>query len=1119
MRKLVPLLLVVIALILGGAIWMVMNDAPRGGDATTTRDAAPTEDGDHDPGKRRAKSEEQESRRWEPKGPGSVTGVLREYGSDRALANVEVSIEAGLPGPNEVIRVATGTDGSFRISEAINFDQWTLRAKTPAPMAELVMGGVEVVEDQETDLGIIYVTPAYEIPGVVVDDLGAPVAGALVRAIRARPKGSSTDFLRLIRELPQKPPSVDSATTDGVGEFVLTKLPPGRYDFELSGPAHALRIERGVHVSPENASRPLRFVLTRGYELAGRVVRPAGGPVEGLQIVAFEQPRGEQGLFKLDKSFAMTDEKGEFLLKGLSAGQMIVVVVPEGQPFAIQDDVSVPGTDFIEIILQGDCFLEGRVTNAEDKPISEAEVYVVGFDRGNPSVGNAVADAEGKYRIDGLQSGPVQMFIVQAAGYGSYPDDLFKMMRGGRSSDLTLAKGRNQRDVVLNVGGKVTGIVLEQGTDQPIEGARVSVLSASAFFGGSKGATTDAEGKFVITGLPMGPAILMAEKDGYFQPGVNMQSIGMMIMGAMQRKTAQPDSGRGVQISVTDAGQELERELKLAKGSTVKGRVTTPDGEPVAGAEVSLERESAGGMFGGLAALLGGTEPRLTGTDGTFEMPGPAPGTKATIVARSQGWLEGRSDEIAAAPGEVLEGLEVALRQGASIEGVIRDARGQAVSGALVKWAPNEDGNNEWQTSWTLRRADAVSSADDGRFRIAGVEPGPIIVQVTHPDYPSVSKSGLEAEDGKAVTLDMDLPAGGTIAGAVKRPNGQPAVGARINLGREGGWKTDSDAYGRDPGDVIVDSAGKFEVKGLPSGNYSLVATAEGFAASPSVSAQGGDMTVALQLAPAFVISGTVRFNDGTPAASVRVAAQQKKEDGSTTDVESTDTNAAGDFVLRDVPAGEYELRVGQNWWGGGGAGVVPRTIEGVQAGQEGVQIEVTSGMTISGKVFLANGSPAVEGWVSCSRIPQPGELNQEKLSRNGPILEGTFEIKGLLPGKYNVSVNVQGAGARAVKTEAGASDVVVRFSEGGKISGRVTGPDGSAAVGANVWASGDAGSSNATTDANGHYSIGGLAPGTYSIGVWAQVDGKTLQGNAEGFALDDGDDRTGVDVSLKSIE
>jgi len=292
MRKLAPFLLVLILLAMGAVVWMVMSDDD-GGDAVGPEPNA-TEIVDDDDGPdatRKRVPVETSSRKWVPKGDGSLVGIVREYGTDKPLANVEVTLEAGLPGPNRVIPTTTGDDGSFVIREAINFDQWTLRVKAPAPMAELVMGAVEVVEDQQTDVGVLYITPSYEIPGIVVDEMGLPVEGATVRVLRPRASGSAMDFLRLIRELPHAPPAVETAMTDVKGAFVLTKLPPGRYDFELSGPTHALHTERGVVVSPDTITRPLRFVLTRGYELSGRVVRPSGGSVAGIGIVAFEQPR------------------------------------------------------------------------------------------------------------------------------------------------------------------------------------------------------------------------------------------------------------------------------------------------------------------------------------------------------------------------------------------------------------------------------------------------------------------------------------------------------------------------------------------------------------------------------------------------------------------------------------------------------------------------------------------------------------------------------------------------------------------------------------------------------------------------------------------------------------
>src|SRR6185295_1843507 len=129
----------------------------------------------------------------------------------------------------------------------------------------------------------------------------------------------------------------------------------------------------------------------------------------------------------------------------------------------------------------------------------------------------------------------------------------------------------------------------------------------------------------------------------------------MMIMGSrMQSSSKDPgkDPGKGATIVVSAAGEVLERTLELSHGSTLSGVVTTPDGQPVAGAQVSLVVEDAsGGMGRMLAGLFPQAEPRLTDAQGKFEIPGPAPGEKARAVARSSGWLDGKSEIVSCAAG------------------------------------------------------------------------------------------------------------------------------------------------------------------------------------------------------------------------------------------------------------------------------------------------------------------------------------------------------------------------------------------------------------------------------------------------------------------------------------
>src|SRR5262249_38652988 len=159
--------------------------------------------------------------------------------------------------------------------------------------------------------------------------------------------------------------------------------------------------------------------------------------------------------------------------------------------------------------------------------------------------------------------------------------------------------------------------------------------------------------------------VLMVSKDGWFQPGVNAQSAVMtMLAPRMGGGGGSPgrDTGKGAAIVVSDPGEVIERTLELARGSSLSGTVTSPDGLPVSGAQVSLVPEVPRGgndMARILGGLVGTPDPRLTDAKGNYELPGPPPGQQARVVARAAGWLDGRSDVVTCAAGDARPGVDV----------------------------------------------------------------------------------------------------------------------------------------------------------------------------------------------------------------------------------------------------------------------------------------------------------------------------------------------------------------------------------------------------------------------------------------------------------------------------
>jgi hypothetical protein len=1116
-KKLVLALLAIVGLVIGLALLFMSQIEPDAKEPEVVAPvSAPMIDVAATPAKTAKKPEARS--RWVRVGPGTVVGVLREFGSDRPIEGAEITLEAGLPGPNELLRTTTRADGGFTFDKVTNFEEWTLRAKAPPPLADTELAGVAVVEAKQTDLGTVYLAPAFGVPGIVVDEKDTPIAGATVRAIRGRPASSTFDLLRLIRELPARPAAVDSATSGPDGKFELRKVPPGRYDFTVEKAGYQIKVHTGEIVNPEAKDRPLKFVLVRGFQLDGRVVREGGGPVNAIPVVAFKEPNDPAEFNTLDKCFATTDEKGDFKIDGLGAGRFIVAVTPEGEPAVATSDVTVPSKKVIEIVLKGDCWLEGRVTGEEDRPVPDAQVYAINVDSRTPTVGNTKTDADGKYVIRGLRSGPLQMFLVQAEGYGNYPEDVMSLMRGRGGSDVKLAPGRNERNVSLAKGGIVRGLVKEKDGDTPIAGARVELGTPLAFVGGNRGATTGPDGKFELTGVGKGSAVLMVSKDGWFQPGINPQSVLMMLGARMQGgKDTGKDTGKGATIVISEPGEVVERTIELSRGSSLSGTVMSPDGQPVVGAQVSLAMEDEASGFGRmLGGLFPTPDPRLTDAQGHYEIPGPPPGQKARVTARAPGYLDGRTEPMTCAAGDTKTGVDVKLRVGATLAGKVRDDKGSPIEGALVRWiAPGED-TNEWSVRWRLRSASPTITDDKGEFRILNVETGTLVVQVTDERHLPWSSKDVKAEDAKSTDLDVKLALGAVISGQVLGSDGRPAANATVSWDFQG--QRDSD-FTNDREEASCDGNGNFRAEGLAAGSYELQARSPGAAPSDPVVAAAGGAPVTLRLSQAFTITGVVRMKSGAGVGDVEVnllkqvqaaSADGKDTSTQTREVQDTRTSASGAFELKDVPAGTYDIRIALGWGASPRPNIVPTTISGIQAGRQDLVIEVDPGMTITGSVFGDGGQPASGGWIWGSRQdPQnSGEYVNAQIEA-----DGTFELNGLAPGKYNVTFSIEGGGQKSRVLEAGAKDVRVEFGGGGSIKVRVLKEDGTAAATVWVSANGEQGGGGASTDAEGRAEIKGLGEGTYNVHAFQAGGQPAMQ---EGVVVKTGG---ATDVELKFVK
>jgi len=225
--------------------------------------------------------------------------------------------------------------------------------------------------------------PGARILGRVQDSWGLPVPGAVIEAIRPRPGKVAGAGATVAR-----------AMTDSDGRFELAAAGEVRVTARrgIAGFAEALVRTPGPHV--------LRFDAASWIE--GRVVGESGAPVVA-SLTVNARPRTSSGPaaeFRLE-----TDGAGRFNSGPISPALIVVAEVraPGHQPVRIVVDLHEGCAVPAFVVLQRGTTAEGVVRTEDGAPVAGAVVETF------PGTGfrfQAVTDAEGRYRIDGLDGKP-----------------------------------------------------------------------------------------------------------------------------------------------------------------------------------------------------------------------------------------------------------------------------------------------------------------------------------------------------------------------------------------------------------------------------------------------------------------------------------------------------------------------------------------------------------------------------------------------------------------------------------------------------------------------------------------------------------------------------------------
>jgi hypothetical protein len=608
---------------------------------------------------------------------------------------------------------------------------------------------------------------------------------------------------------------------------------------------------------------------------------------------------------------------------------------------------------------------------------------------------------------------------------------------------IKVADGRTIEgiDLVLADGEVLAGRVVDA-DGNGIAAADVSVQDAALAL-----ARTDAEGRFQIGGLRPGDMTLNVWKEGFVE--VNLQ-------GAVP--------GREVTV-------KLERLAKIAGKVQAQGRDSFPSFQVIAVRQGDERPEPASYK-----------DPTQSDPTGRFEVE-VGPGTYV-LQATVRGFAPSRSKPLTIKAAERHEGVVIDLLAGGTANGVVVERSTETpIEGAHVRLRGDD------VQPWNGFSAATAKTGPDGSFTLEGV-PQKFTLIATHVKYAPAIIDDLSVPPGESTSVRVEMGSGGGIRGTVSE-GGAPVAGVEVHASKQG-------AIGYGGKQTTTDSSGRFELVGLPAGEYMLEITArKGASVQRTVVVGDGEVAEMAEVdigeGAGLRLFGRVT-SGGAPIAGGSITAAQPEKGWASGGQRSID--ASGAYSLRLPAPGTYTIIV-QTGRRSGLSGRVDVTVpEGVSEYHQ--DIKVPRGGLSGAVVDVETGEP-IRGAHVMAYFGRPGPLSFLSLIANlrGQAEAddaGRFGMASLAPGRYSLRASADGyedGGVEDVRvdTEGEASEIEIALERGITFSAWIVDEKGQPVAKAAALLRNQGGDAvrvgePARSREDGRLELSGLRPGTYKMTV-----------------------------------
>lgn len=482
--------------------------------------------------------------------------------------------------------------------------------------------------------------------------------------------------------------------------------------------------------------------------------------------------------------------------------------------------------------------------------------------------------------------------------------------------------------------GKVEGVVINAISKELIRRAEVSLIPMDrpqnmAVMGpggmpGTRKATSDAEGKFVVTDVEPGRYSIMCQKSGFINGRIGSRG-GMF--------------GGGMSSSITvSAGQTVTGvKGEMTPQAIISGRVLDEEGEPLQNIHVQILRSQyMQGRKQMLPMGMGETNDR-----GEFRIANLQPGqvilsitaprgpnapTGSTDQKPSVAYVQtyypgateiGQAAKIDVTAGAELSGFDLKLLKGrvTRVRGKLLDASGQPMKNYFLQVMPKSD------VFFRGFMSNSFARLPDNSFELGAVQPGSYMLMVqTQPmgsSPPLVYREPLEVGTENIDNLVIRIPAAVKVEGQIlvtgTPPENFNRQNVRLQLADESGrsWMPMSQQTVKEDGSFVLENVlpGKYRLNAYGGGDgIYLDSVIYG-----NQDVTGKDFEI-MEAAPVKVmlavgggsVTGTVT-QDGKPTPGISVlllSTNSAKRDMPFTKTATTDQN--GNYSMKSVAPGDY---------------------------------------------------------------------------------------------------------------------------------------------------------------------------------------------------------------------